>query len=196
MGRTRTFDVDEALLRAMHTFWRYGYEGTSVADLTRSMGINAPSMYAAFGSKTELFDRVVARYGAQPEAEVRHHLAADTASAGIERLLRCTARRATEPDTPPGCLLVHGALVTGPASTAARDTLGALREATRTAVADRIRQGIEDGDVPAGTDVDAAARAVMLLNHGIAVEAVGGADEQQLQAALDIALAAHPLTHR
>jgi AcrR family transcriptional regulator len=61
-GRPRFFDAEAALDRAVEVFWRQGYEGASLSDLTAAMGINRPSMYAAFGNKDDLFRRAVARY--------------------------------------------------------------------------------------------------------------------------------------
>src|SRR6202008_2517958 len=61
-GRPRSFDRDQALERAMHVFWRQGYEATSVTDLTRAMRINPPSLYAAFGDKERLYLEALGRY--------------------------------------------------------------------------------------------------------------------------------------
>lgn len=61
-GRPRTFDLDEALLAAMNTFWAKGYDGTSMKDLTKAMGISGPSLYAAFGDKRELYLKSIDRY--------------------------------------------------------------------------------------------------------------------------------------
>jgi TetR/AcrR family transcriptional repressor of nem operon len=62
MGRPREFDRDEALDRAMEVFWTRGYERTSVAHLTESMGIQRGSLYAAFGDKRRLFLEALERY--------------------------------------------------------------------------------------------------------------------------------------
>jgi AcrR family transcriptional regulator len=61
-GRPRNFDIDEALLAAMNTFWAKGYDGTSMKDLTKAMGISGPSLYAAFGDKRELYLKAIDRY--------------------------------------------------------------------------------------------------------------------------------------
>jgi AcrR family transcriptional regulator len=61
-GRPRAFDLDEAVDRVLELFWRQGYAATTVTDLTAAIGINPPSLYKAFGSKQELFERAVQRY--------------------------------------------------------------------------------------------------------------------------------------
>lgn len=88
MRRPRSFDLDRALGRALQVFWRKGYEGTSLSDLTKAMGINRPSLYAAFGDKEALFRKVLDRYLDGPAAYTREALKAPTARAVIERLLR------------------------------------------------------------------------------------------------------------
>jgi AcrR family transcriptional regulator len=65
-GRPRSFDTGNALDRAVDVFWRKGYEGASLSDLTRAMGINRPSLYAAFGDKEQLFRKVLDRYDEGP----------------------------------------------------------------------------------------------------------------------------------
>ena len=62
MGRPREFDVDDALETAMELFWRKGYEGTSLTDLTEGMGITKPSLYGVFGNKEGLFLKALERY--------------------------------------------------------------------------------------------------------------------------------------
>jgi AcrR family transcriptional regulator len=62
VGRPRSFDADQALEAAMLLFWRTGYEGTSLSELTHAMGVSAPSLYAAFGDKQQLFFAAAARY--------------------------------------------------------------------------------------------------------------------------------------
>src|SRR5882724_6357466 len=86
-GRPRTFDIDAALDAALHVFWRKGYDGASLADLTGAMGINRPSLYAAFGNKEALFRKALDRYVDRPAAFVLEALSAPTARAVVEHLL-------------------------------------------------------------------------------------------------------------
>src|SRR5713226_9446609 len=107
-GRPRAFDIDEALDRALNVFWRKGYEGTSLPDLTRAMGINRPSLYAAFGNKSALFSKVLDRYAQGQACHVRDALAEPTARAVAEKLLSGTIDLLTDPGHPHGCLYVQG----------------------------------------------------------------------------------------
>src|SRR5271170_6846402 len=113
IGRPRAFDVERALRRAMQVFWRKGYLGTSLADLTHAMGINRPSLYAAFGNKKALFRKALDRYAKGPSSYLGEALQEPTARAVIERLLRGVVDLLTDPRTPPTCLWVHGALSCG-----------------------------------------------------------------------------------
>src|SRR5438094_4748444 len=113
VGRPRAFDVDEALDQALRIFWRKGYAGASLPDLTRAMGINRPSLYAAFGNKEMLFRKALDRYAEGPAAYVCEALREPTARAVVERLLRGAIKLLTDPSNPGGCLAVHGALACG-----------------------------------------------------------------------------------
>src|SRR5438876_1611267 len=113
VGRPRAFDVDEALDQALKVFWRKGYEGTSLPDLTRAMGINRPSLYAAFGNKEALFRKALDRYAQGPAAYVREALSKPTARAVVQHLLLGAVEMATDPRHPRGCLAVQGALACG-----------------------------------------------------------------------------------
>src|SRR5206468_5468727 len=102
-GRPCEFDKDKVLERALQVFWQKGYEGTSLSDLTRAMGINRPSLYAAFGNKEALFQKALDRYAGGPASYVREALNEPTARAVAERLLHESAEVQTDPRYPPGC---------------------------------------------------------------------------------------------
>ncbi|MGW6902532.1 TetR/AcrR family transcriptional regulator [Streptomyces sp. NPDC054919] len=191
-GRPRTFDADAALAQALRVFWSKGYEGASMVDLTDAMGINRPSLYAAFGNKEELFRKALDLYTGGPYPTSIAVLEEPTARAAAEALLRSTAILSTDPSTPAGCLLVHGALVVGDASEAVRQELVARRAAVLHAVEKRFQKGVEEGDLPGDTDPADLARFIMVTSNGIAVHAAGGASREELLRAVEIAMRAWP----
>src|ERR1700733_10551202 len=106
-GRPREFDTELALNRAMEVFWLRGYEGATLPELTAAMGINRPSLYAAFGNKEQLFRKALDRYGAGPAAFVKEAVKEPTARGVAERLLYGVVRLMTDTDHPRGCMMVH-----------------------------------------------------------------------------------------
>jgi AcrR family transcriptional regulator len=191
-GRPRGFDADEALDRAIEVFWRQGYEGASLQDLTSAMGINRPSMYAAYGNKEELFRRAVARYAEADMAYAREALAEPTAYAVIEKFLRTNADALTRADRPHGCLSIQGGLAGGSDDGGTARFLATSRLAGEAALADRLRRAVDEGDLPAGTDAVALARYVMVVSEGNAVHAAAGVDRASLHATVDVAMRAIP----
>ncbi|MEV4344582.1 TetR/AcrR family transcriptional regulator [Actinoplanes sp. NPDC049596] len=191
-GRPRAFDPDEALDRAIEVFWEHGYEGASLADLTTAMGINRPSMYAAYGNKEELFRRAVTRYAEHDMAYAREALAEPTAYRVIESFLRANADALTRTDRPAGCLSIQGGLAGGSDNGEVAQFLATSRLGGERALAERLARAVEEGDLPAGTDAAALARYVMTVSEGNAVHAAAGVDRASLHATVDFALRAVP----
>jgi len=192
IGRPRAFDIDKALDQALLVFWRKGYEGTSLPDLTRAMGINRPSLYAAFGNKEELFRKALDRYVAGPAAHVRAALDEPTARAVAERLLYGNIQLLTNPRNPPGCLAVQGALACGKEGDCIRRELIARRAASEAALRRRFRRALREGDLSARADPAALARYITTVAQGMAVQAAGGATRKDLQQVVELALRAWP----
>src|SRR5260370_6522981 len=144
------------------------------------MGINRPSLYAAFGNKEELFGRALDRYAAGPAAYVREALREPTARAVAERLLHGAVDLVTDPRNPRGCLLVQGALVCGEAAESVRRQLIVRRLAGETAIRERFEQARADGDLPAETGPADLARYVVTVIRGMAGHATRGAKRQEL----------------
>lgn len=180
MARPRSFDREIALDQAMLAFWANGYEQTSISDLTAAMGIAAPSLYAAFGDKRSLFDEAVARYAAGPGAIVAGGLAEPTARGAVERMFRDAARTYPGDDHPPGCLIVTDPLLAG------------FRAASRTALRERMQRGVQEGDLPPQTDVDALAGYVGVIIGGLSARARDGATTAELLAVAETAMRAWP----
>jgi len=189
-GRPREFDIDQALNRALRVFWRKGYEGATLPDLTRAMGINRPSLYAAFGSKEGLFRKSLDRYDAGPAAWAREALHEPTARAVAGRLLAGAIDMVTDRRNPRGCLIVQGALACGDAAQSVRKELVSRRLALEAALRQRFERAISDGDLPADAHPADLARYIVAVTHGIAVQAAGGATRAQLRRVAAMALRA------
>src|ERR1700692_1140561 len=147
-GRPRSFDTGKALDRALDVFWRKGYEGASLSDLTKAMGINRPSLYAAFGDKEKLFRKVLDRYAEGPASFSYAALQEPTSRAFIERLLYGTADLLTSQQNPHGCLWVQGALACGNAADSVRRELISRRLGGEAALRQRLKRAITEGDLP------------------------------------------------
>lgn len=190
-GRPREFDIDEALERAMRLFWRQGYEGTSLADLTRELGLTRPSLYAAFESKEALFlealDLYEARAGYREAA-----LAAPTAYAYARALLEGAADLHGDARNPPGCLGVQGALACAPESAAIRNELARRRKVGERIIRDRLRRAQSEGDLPADANPADLARYLSIVIYGITVQAAGGATRKELRSVAELALRSWP----
>jgi AcrR family transcriptional regulator len=191
-GRPRSFDTDEALDRALGVFWRKGYEGTSLPDLTKAMRINRPSLYAAFGNKEDLFRKVVDRYERGPAGYTREALERPTAREVVERLLRGAVDLLTDARNPGGCLLVQGALTCGSGGETIRRELAGRRAGGVAALRRRFRRAIADGDLAAGADAAVLARFVATAMHGLAVQAASGASRRELRQVAEVFLRAWP----
>lgn len=191
-GRPRTFDPDKALDRALTVFWKKGYEGASLPDLTRAMGINRPSLYAAFGNKEALFRKAAERYEQGPAGYAREAMELPTARAVVERLLRGGTCPATKRGNPRGCFMVLGALTCGDDAQPARKELASRRAAGEAALRRRLERASEEGDLPPGADPSDLAKYVITVMHGMAVQAAGGASRAELDRVADTALRAWP----
>lgn len=192
-GRPRGFDRDAALDAALIEFWRHGYEATSIAALTKAMGINPPSLYAAFGDKRQLFGEAVRRYAQTHGDYGARALAEPTARATVETMLRLAAAAYTTADHPPGCLVIDGATNTTEASQDVAQELRGYREGTKKAIADKITADVHAGLLSADTDAMALATFYSSVIQGMSTQARDGASEDDLQRVADVALKAWPM---
>src|SRR5262245_51273288 len=192
-GRPLSFDRDTALERAMHLFWRQGYEATSINDLTRAMDINPPSLYAAFGDKESLFLEAVERYGCGPGRNGESILSAEpTARRAVQRLLETAAREFTDRDHPHGCMMVSAAANCSPDSAHLQAALAQRRATSEAGLRARIERGIRERELPAGTDARALAKFYVTVIEGMSIQARDGASRKSLLATTATAMRAWP----
>jgi AcrR family transcriptional regulator len=181
MARPRSFDRDAALRKALLLFWERGYDATSISDLTKAMGIAAPSLYAAFGDKRKLFDEAVRTYQETDGKLVARGLEAPTAREAVESMLRTAAREYTDDTHPRGCLVVSEPL------------LAADRAASRAAIHERLQRAADAGELPPDADVDALAAFYGVVIGGMSARARDGASRADLEAVAVTAMKAWPV---
>ena len=185
-GRPRRFEESEALEAALQVFWRCGYAEASMSALRAAMGMSSASIENAFGSKAELFSKVIEhyfdRYGAVTEAATDLELPPREA---LRTALVQSLEMQTDPAHPPGCLVA----LTSPAashrtSEAARQGTRA-RDVTRARIRTAIERGISAGDLPSSTDVDALIATFDAYLLGLSIEVCDGIATETLHSSID-----------
>lgn len=190
-GRPRAFCTDEALDKALTVFWEKGYEGASLQDLTKAMGINRPSLYAAFGNKESLFLKAMDRY-AEKNSCMIEFFNEPTAREAIEKLLYKLADKLSDPDTPHGCVIVIGALACKDETAHIREELISRRLHMQLLVQQRLERAQKEGDFPASVNPAAYARYISALSYGLSVQATSGTTREQLREVVTTALTNWP----
>ncbi len=192
MGRPREFDFNRALDCALQVFREKGYEGASLSDLTRAMGINRPSLYAAFGDKQALFQKALKRYIEGPASRLLAALEEPAARAAVERALHAAAELQTSPGSPPGCLTVQGAMTCSQTRQPVQQELVDRRKEFQDALRRRLRRARSEGDLPRQSSPADLARYFATIVNGMAVQASSGATRAELHRTIETAMRAWP----
>ena len=188
-GRPRSFDRDAALRAAMRVFWRQGYQGASIADLTQAMGIAPPSLYAAFGDKRALYLEALGLYGETLGARLWAVLdGAPSAREGVGALFALSAAQLTRPDQPRYCMAV---MADGDCDELRAETRSG-RAGVQAMLQRRFERAAAEGELPPGVDVAALARFYATIQQGLSIQARDGATETELKAVARQALTAWP----
>jgi len=195
-GRPRSFDRDQALTRAMEVFWAKGYAVASMAELTAAMGINAPSLYAAFGSKETLFREAVELYQRTQGEDVWTLLEGEApVRNAVEALLLAAAEAAACPDKPKGCLIVLSGAHPDQLPDGVCGDLEDIRARSMALLETRLREARASGEIGAGSDPAAIAAFYATVYQGMNLRARDGATPEELRGTVRAAMAAWgPLT--
>ena len=176
----------------MLTFWRYGYETTSINDLTTAMGVTAPSIYTAYGDKKQLFLEAARLYAGSPDDLAQTLFEAKSARAAAHDMLVASATAFTGEMTPRGCLLASATASGSKDSADVQAVIAAVRRGIQALLSKRIEKDVLDGTLPKATNHDALACMVIALIQGMSVLARDGADRQTLLGLGQAAMKAWP----
>lgn len=191
-GRPRAFDLDDALEKAMVVFWEKGFEGASLPDLTAAMGINRPSLYAAFGNKEALFQKALARYSESAVAFFRERLDVPKLRDAIAGFLSGAASSYACKETPAGCFSVQSALVGSREAQAVCQETMRSRESIVSLLKDRFDRAVHDGELKTGTETCELARFYTAVLQGMSVQSSGGTSKAELDQIVKLALRVLP----
>ncbi|GES44829.1 TetR family transcriptional regulator [Rhizobium dioscoreae] len=188
-GRPPAFDRETVLAAARDTFWQHGYDGSSIADLTAAMGITPQSLYAAFGSKAELYRETLDQYRRMPRPEPGNPFQdkVDTVTA-FERFLTNSAKIFTAPEHPKGCMISTAVLNCAEENEPIAHHVASMRLQTLDIFTARIERGIAEGDMRPDADARSLARFLGAIVQGMSVQARDGATTDELLALLSHAL--------
>ena len=189
-GRPPAFDRETVLASARDTFWKHGYDGSSIADLTSAMGITPQSLYAAFGSKAELYRETLDQYRRMPRPEPGNPFQdkLDTVAA-FERFLTNSARIFTAPEHPKGCMISTAVLNCAEENEPIAHHVASMRLQTLDIFTARIERGIAEGDMRPDTSARSLARFLGAIVQGMSVQARDGATTEELLGLMSHALA-------
>jgi AcrR family transcriptional regulator len=187
-GRPTNFDHEEALEKALHVFWARGYEGASMTELTEALGINKPSIYAAFGNKEALFRKALARYATGPAAFVGEAMKEPTARQVVEKFLTQAVDFFSDKSTPNGCMVVQGALSCGQGSGKIQQELVTYRSNIETTLTKRFELAKTQGDLLSNVNTKQLAKYIATIHQGMSVQATSGATQNELLSIVEIAM--------
>jgi AcrR family transcriptional regulator len=187
-GRPISFDKDAALEAAMLLFWERGYEGTSMADLTRAMGLSPSSIYAAFGDKHALFSLAVKRYMESRAQYATKALEEPTLEKAIRALFDNTVAFLTTPGHPPTCMTLVGAVGCSVDAAPARDIMTEIRKQNEVAMRKRFLQARKSGELSRDVNVDDYTRYLSSILAGLSIQAANGSTKAELKRTAQMAL--------
>jgi AcrR family transcriptional regulator len=190
-GRPREFDRAAALVKARDLFWARGYEGVSMSDLVSALGLASARIYAAFGSKEELFRESVALYDAGDGSFATRALAEEpTARGAIERILRDAVQTYTRKGGPFGCMVVSAATNCSSTNEDVREWLAEYRRRRTASLIERLERAVADGELGPAANARELGDYYAAILHGLSVQARDGISKGRLLAIIPAAMSA------
>lgn len=188
-GRPKCFNEQEALQKAMLLFWEYGYESTSISDLTQSLNITAPSLYSSFGDKSQLFHQCLEYYLKHEACPIeRIFQEAKTSKVAIELYLYEHAKKLVQAHKPTGCMLVVSTMNCSEENYDIQHDLLLKRHQTKQKILERLTQGVSEGDLSKQVDLIAMTDFYNTVIQGLTLQARDGLDRTQLNQVISHAM--------
>ena len=185
MARPRGFDDGEVAQGILDAFWQHGYARTSIPNLTEATGLLPGSLYAAFGSKEDMFRVAVDRYVAEIRAALT---SARRGVAGIQHVLDTVVRITTKDPDRRGCLVLNAIPESTTLSAETRDALQAALDEMR----QLLRPHLREAETDAGVTLDVERLEALCFAAAVAIRVLGRAGQSRklLQTIADGATAA------
>jgi TetR/AcrR family transcriptional repressor of nem operon len=170
VARTKQFDPDAALQKALELFWERGYEATSMADLVEHLGIARASIYATFGGKHELYLKAHERYVQSRDPNVVELLSQPgPALPAVRVLVNAYAEESIGDERRRGCLVVNSAVELAGRDPRTARQVAASWDTLETALTSALIRARAQGELSEDRDPRALARFLLVLLQGIRV---------------------------
>ena len=189
MARTKAFDRDEVLTKAMNLFWKKGYHATSIQDLVDHLSINRGSIYATFIGKDELYQEAVTLYRSQNAATLKLFLQEySSVKEGIKSLMYRNLDQVKCDPERKGCFIVNCTTEYLPTHTDAGNIVEENRSAFLKTVTAYIQSGIDSGELSSSSSAHSLANLVYTFFSGMMVVSKTTKDFAELKNSIDIVL--------
>jgi len=188
-GRPREFDRDAALATAMMLFWRQGFEGVSIAQLTAAIGIAPASLYSAFGSKAALYKEALELYLSRVTVQATYTLERDRPiRETVAELLKSAVLSVTDDEAGiRGCMISLSMLFHAPDNAALAEHVERLRRRWQERIASRLQRAIDAGELPTLPTAEDRTCFLVSVMQGMGIQARDGASRESLMAVARLA---------
>jgi TetR/AcrR family transcriptional repressor of nem operon len=191
MARTKVFDEQAVLEKAMHLFWQKGYNATSAQDLVDGLGISRSSLYDTFGDKHSLFVQALKQYRKERiDPVIKDAAAAEDVEAYIRSVFELVKAEALSENRSKGCFMVNSAVELAPVDTQVATIANSIMHDTESALCKAIKRGQESGLFTTKRSARSLARFVFNSLNGLRVTVKFDADERMFDDIVDVCLSA------
>ncbi|HEV2815616.1 MAG TPA: TetR/AcrR family transcriptional regulator [Allosphingosinicella sp.] len=188
-GRPRSFDTDEVLGQVRNTFWRYGYAGTSMDQLSAATGLHKPSLYGAFGDKKRLYLAALDNYLAEVRAQFAEAFAVPDLFDSLYAMSEWSIDKFVRSEEGSGCFMMSTAMPEAAEDPEISRVVREAMESLERAMARRFEKAIDEGQLGPEADPQALAMIMVANHYELAARARAGYSRAELRALADRALA-------